>query len=344
MPELREFPHRRYNPLRREWVLVSPQRTRRPWQGALETLPPERLPEYDPECYLCPGNRRAGEAHNPSYTGTFVFDNDFAALLPEAPDAEQSDHPLLRARTEAGICRVVCYSPRHDLALSQLDQATIRQVVDCWVEQHRKLGSRPGMRWVQAFENRGAAMGASNPHPHGQIWASRSLPNEPTAELASQSAYHAEHGRCLLCDYLKVELDRQERVVFQEGAFACVVPFWAVWPFETLLVSTRHLSAFAELEAGEREGLASSLQRLTRLYDKLFQTPFPYSMGFHPCPTDADTATRQAWHFHAHFYPPLLRSATIRKFMVGYELLAEPQRDLTAEAAAERLRMGDGPP
>ncbi|NTV64214.1 MAG: UDP-glucose--hexose-1-phosphate uridylyltransferase [Oscillochloris sp.] len=333
------LPHRRLNRLTGEWVTVSPQRAARPWQGQVEALPPARLPAHDPGCYLCPGNQRAGGVFNPDYTGTFVFQNDYSALLPDtptSPDIETADLPLLAAESARGICRVVCFSPRHDLTLAGMEQPAIRAVVDTWAAQYVELGALDWVRHVQIFENRGAMMGASNPHPHGQIWGEERLPNEPAKELAQQRAYLAAHGRCLLCDYLALELAHGERLVCQNEHFVALVPFWAVWPFETLVLPRIHCATLTDLPAAARDGLADLLQQLTRRYDALFQVSFPYSMGFHQRPTDGGIYPE--WHLHAHFYPPLLRSATIRKFMVGYELLGQPQRDITPEAAAARLR------
>jgi UDPglucose--hexose-1-phosphate uridylyltransferase len=335
-------PHRRMNLLTGEWVLVSPHRTQRPWQGQVETPPPAERPTYDPECYLCPGNTRAGGVVNPAYTTTFVFDNDYAALLPDAdPASYRLGHadtapPLLIAEGERGICRVVCFSPRHDLTLAQMSTAEIRLVVDVWAAQYEELGTIPWVNHVQIFENRGAMMGASNPHPHGQIWATASLPVEPAKELAQQRAYYGAHGRSLLLDYLELELRERERIVCANERFVALVPFWAVWPFETLVLPRTSRSALPDLDEAERDALADILRRLTRRYDNLFQTSFPYSMGFHQCPTDG--AAYPEWQLHAHFYPPLLRSATVRKFMVGFELLGMPQRDITPESAAARLR------
>jgi UDPglucose--hexose-1-phosphate uridylyltransferase len=327
-----EHPHRRCNPLTGEWVLVSPHRTQRPWQGQVEKAPPEERPAYDPECYLCPGNERAGGVRNPNYDSTFVFTNDFAALLPDTPPAH-SDQPLLRFESQPGTCRVVCFSPRHDLTLPEMAPADIRRVVDVWAEQVVELGQR--FRWVQVFENKGAMMGSSNPHPHGQIWALDTLPNEPTKEERQQRAYLAEHGHPLLVDYVKLESMRQERVVVENQHWLAVVPFWAVWPFETLLLPRRHVLRLPELDDAQRDALAEILKALLTRYDNLFEVSFPYSMGWHGAPTGPGEFAH--WQLHAHFYPPLLRSATVKKFMVGFEMLAEPQRDLTAEQAAARL-------
>jgi UDPglucose--hexose-1-phosphate uridylyltransferase len=325
-------PHRRLNRLTGDWLLVSPQRTDRPWQGQVERQPSEHRPRYDPDCYLCPGNARAGGARTPEYSSTYVFDNDFPALLPDIPPAEFDRDGLLVAESERGICRVVCFSPRHDLTLGQMSAEAIRRVVDTWTEQYTELG---GLDWVSnvlIFENRGAMMGASNPHPHGQIWADERLPTEVAKELRQQR----EYAGCLLCDYLARELADGERVVAQNDHFVVLVPFWAVWPFETLVLPRRHHGALPSLDPAERDGLADILRGVARRYDGLFGVTFPYSMGFHQQPTDA--ADHPEWHLHGHFYPPLLRSASVRKFMVGYELLGQPQRDITPESAAQRLR------
>jgi UDPglucose--hexose-1-phosphate uridylyltransferase len=331
-----EHPHRRFNPLTREWILVSPHRAKRPWQGQVESLPPENKPQYDPQCYLCPGNTRVNGAKNPNYESTYVFDNDFPALLTDSPEGNYQPHPLLHAESERGTARVVCFTPRHDLTLAQMDTATIRHMVEAWIGQYAELAQKPHIGYVQVFENRGAMMGASNPHPHGQIWASEHLPQEVIAEDTSQREYWQQNGRSLLSDYLAEELRLGERLVYQNDGFAVLVPFWAVWPFETIIISKRHVTAMADLNDSERDDLADALRNLTVRYDNLFQTSFPYSMGFHPRPVLEGNWLH--WHFHAHFYPPLLRSATVRKFMVGYELLGTPQRDITAEQAAGRLR------
>jgi len=340
--DLKAHPHRRFNPLTREWVLVSPHRTQRPWLGQVERLATESEPNYDPNCYMCPGNTRATGAHNPLYTTTFVFDNDYPALLAGTPEGEmpEGSHAqkdgLLQARSERGICRVVCFSPRHDLTVAKMDQAGLRGVVEVWTEQYRELGALPFINHVQIFENRGAIMGASNPHPHCQIWANANLPNESAKELGALGAYQQAHGSCLLCDYLALERQQGERLVTENDHFSALVPFWAVWPFETMLISKRHITGLDASADEERHGLADILKRLTTRYDHLFEVSFPYSMGFHQRPTDGQPYPE--WHLHAHFYPPLLRSATVRKFMVGYEMLATPQRDITAETAAVRLR------
>jgi len=329
-------PHRRFNPLTREWVLVSPHRTKRPWLGRIEKTAPASLPAYDPTCYLCHGNVRADGATNPKYSGTFAFDNDFAALLPDAPPFDSSEGDLLVARAEKGICRVICFLPRHDLTIPRMSLDEVCDVIRVWTEEFTRLGSIEWVRHVQIFENRGALMGASNPHPHCQIWANASLPVLPGRELSSFRDYREKKSSCLLCDYLHLELQRGERLICENDGFAVVTPFWAVWPFETLLISKRHFSSMQELADSETRHLADILRRITTRYDNLFETSFPYSMGFHQRPTDGKE--HPEWHFHAHFFPPLLRSASVRKFMVGFELLGMPQRDITAETSAERLR------
>jgi UDPglucose--hexose-1-phosphate uridylyltransferase len=334
--DLASQPHRRFNPLTREWVLVSPHRAQRPWQGQVESLSPEVVVGYDPGCYLCPGNVRAGGGSNPAYTGTFVFDNDFAALKPDTKAVEVQEKGLLVARSETGRCRVVCFSPRHDLTMARMSVGELRRVVDTWTQEFSALASDPKIQSVQIFENRGAVMGCSNPHPHGQIWANQSLPNELTKELAAFSEYRQSHGATLLRDYVELELDKQERLVCANEHFVLLVPFWAVWPFETLLVSRRCVSALDQLMDQERTALADMLRQTTVRYDNLFRTSFPYTMGFHQRPTDGEDHSE--FHLHAHFYPPLLRSAAIKKFMVGYEMLAMPQRDITPETAAQWLR------
>ena len=312
---------------------------RRPWQGQVEPLPDEARPAHDPSCYLCPGNARAGGARNPDYRATFVFDNDFAALRPEVPVvptvAVEGDD-LLVARAEPGVCRVVCFSPRHDLALPDLPPAGVRAVVDVWADEYARLGARDDVSHVQIFENKGEAMGASNPHPHGQVWAQRSVPALPAREGERLAEHRARHGRTLLEDYLRVELGREERIVCANDGWVALVPFWAVWPFETIVLPRRPAPHLAGLDDAERNALADIVGRLTRRYDALFGVSFPYSAGFHQAPTDG--AAHPEWHLHLHVLPPLLRSATVRKFLVGYEMLGEAQRDLTPEAAAARLR------
>jgi len=336
MKKLFETPHRRLNLLTGEHVLVSPHRAKRPWQGMTDSPPPAARPPYDPGCYLCPGNERAGGARNPEYKGIFVFDNDFAALLPDAAPAAPDSEPLLRAEPERGVCRVLCYSPRHDLTLGDMDSQSVRRVVDAWTDQYTELAAKPWIRHVQIFENNGPMMGASSPHPHGQIWANQNVPNEPAKETARQAGHREARGSCLLCDYLALEEERRERIVCRNGSFTALVPFWAVWPYETMVLPRTHRGALPDLTGPERDGLADILPRLIRAYNRVFDAPFPYSMGFHQRPTDR--GGHPEWHLHIHFYPPLLRSATVRKFMVGYEMLAQPQRDISPESAAGQLR------
>jgi len=331
-----EHPHRRRNLLTGEWVLVSPHRTKRPWQGQVEKGTPDNRPVYDPKCYLCPGNERAGGKHNPQYTSTFVFENDFAALLPDGPRGDVSEGQFFQMEAETWRCRVICFSPRHDLTLPEMAVTDIRRVVDVWAEQVIQLGSLPDVNYVQLFENKGAAMGASNPHPHGQLWANHSIPQEPAKEDLQQRAYYAAQGRPLLLDYLSAEVAAADRIVVENSAWVALVPFWAVWPYETLLLPRRHVVQLPDLTSEERDALADILKRLLTRYDNLFETSFPYSMGWHGQPTDGQQHPH--WQLHAHFYPPLLRSATVKKFMVGYEMLGNPQRDITAEQAAARLR------
>jgi UDPglucose--hexose-1-phosphate uridylyltransferase len=324
--------------LTNEWILVSPHRALRPWQGQVEKTPSAVEPQYDPECYLCPGNARAGGVRNPDYRGTFVFDNDFAALRPNV-DSERLDFGgkgLLVAEGEAGICRVICFLPRHDLTLATMQQNEIEQVVRTWKQQFAELGALPQIQHVQIFENRGAMMGASNPHPHCQVWATRSIPEAVAKESAAQQHYLQNHGTCLLCDYGEIELQQKARLVCSNRHFLAVVPFWAIWPFEILLCSRRHLGSFLDFTEGEVSSLSSILRQITATYNLVFDVPFPYSMGFHQTPSDRQT--HPEWHFHAHFYPPLLRSASVRKFMVGFEMLGTPQRDITPEMAAQRLQ------
>ena len=338
MPDfsLTDHPHRRFNALTGEWVLVSPHRTKRPWSGQVEDVPPDTRPEYDPKCYLCPGNTRADGSVNPKYESTYVFDNDFAALLPDTPEGEVREGELLLASAEQGLCRVICFSPKHNLTLAQMTPEQILPVVNVWAEQTAEIGARPEIGYVQVFENKGAMMGCSNPHPHGQIWATRHVPNEPAKELARQKAYERKHNSCLLCDYAALELKRSERVVCANRHFVAVVPFWACWPYETLVIARRHCGDIPALTPAQRRGMAELLSTLTGAYDKLFKVSFPYSMGWHQQPTDG--GEYPFWHLHAHFYPPLLRSATVRKFMVGFEMLGTPQRDITPEAAGKTLR------
>lgn len=340
---LSDQPHRRFNALSGEWVLVSPHRTQRPWLGKTEAVPGAVAPRYDPSCYLCPGNARAGGQRNPDYAGTFVFDNDFPALL-DAPAGTAAGlqlpgNPLQRAELHAGVCRVICYSPRHDLTLAELPVDEVGKVIATWAQQSRELSAHWG--WVQIFENKGEIMGASNPHPHGQIWAGDFLPTAAARELAQQTKWLQAKGSSLLVDYAALECSQGERLIVQDEHWVALVPWWAVWPFESMLLPRRQVNALSDLTAAECGSLAVILKRLLAAYDRLFEVPFPYSFGWHAAPSGPECAAAgyaAAWQLHAHFYPPLLRSASVRKFMVGYELLAEAQRDLSAEQAAERLR------
>ncbi len=329
-------PHRRWNPLLQDWVLVSPHRTDRPWQGQMETPAAPAALTYDPKCYLCPGNLRAGGHQTPVYSDTYVFENDFAALTMNVAPESRDEDGLLIAESEPGLCRVICFSPRHDLTLAKMDVPAIRKVVDVWAAQVEELEGRSEIHYVQIFENRGAMMGASNPHPHGQIWATHSLPNEITAELKGQRDYLQSHGTSLLPAYLALELAAGERVVVENEHFVVLVPYWAVWPFETLVLPREPAARLTDLSDAARSGLADILKQLTAAYDAVFDVSFPYSMGIHGAPADGES--HPEWQMHLHFYPPLLRSATVRKFMVGFELLASPQRDITPESAAETLR------
>jgi len=339
-------PHRRFNALTGEWVFVSAQRTERPWQGAVEVAAtPVRGGSYDPDCYLCPGNARAGGARNPPYTSTYAFDNDFPAFLPvsgdDAPEPEPRDGAwpqvsasLFRAQAQRGVCRVLCFSARHDRSLAELAVAEIRAVVELWVQQVEELSR--AWRCVQVFENKGASMGASNPHPHGQVWASDFIPTQIEKEATRQLAWREQTGEALLLCYAREESRRRERIILESPHWLVVIPWWALWPYETLLLPQRARTTLPELAAEEREDLAQTLKQLLMGYDALFSAPFPYSFGWHGAPSGA--GCESGWQLHAHIYPPLLRSAAVRKFMVGYEMFAEGQRDLTPEEAAERLR------
>ena len=327
-------PHRRKNILTGEWVLVSPHRTKRPWQGKKDKPQQAELLDYDPSCYLCPGNERAGGAKNPDYSGTYSFQNDFAALL-EGPE-ESFKEGLLEAESESGICKVICYSPNHSLTLPLMEERDIEKVISLWQKEYTDLGSDPNINHVQIFENKGAIMGCSNPHPHGQIWAQRSIPQEVQKKVVRQKSYWDQNNSSLLGDYLKQELNSKERIVLENESFVALVPYWAVWPFEAMIVPKRHVTSILELSQQEVSDYASILKALTTRYDNLFETSFPYSAGIHQAPTDGKDNSH--WHMHMSFYPPLLRSAEVKKFMVGYEMFANPQRDITAEQAAKRLR------
>ena len=335
--DINEDPHRRYNPLINEWVLVSPHRSKRPWQGQNETISTIELPEYDPTCYLCAGNVRANGEVNPAYENSFVFENDFAALKQEAIDFEgNTENSFFKAQPERGISRVVCFSPKHNLTLPEMAVEGIVNIIHTWQKEYTDLGNVDYINHVQIFENKGSVMGCSNPHPHGQIWAQSSLPTEVEKTHNNLKAYFEKHGTNLLQDYLKEELKLKERVVVENDHFAALVPFWAVWPYETMIISKRHISKITEFTEDEVAAFAAILKQLTTRYDNLFETSFPYSSGIHQAPTDGEA--HPEWQFHMHFYPPLLRSATVKKFMVGYEMMGESQRDITAEKSAQMLR------
>ncbi len=333
---IEEHPHRRLNPLTNDWILVSPHRAKRPWQGQVEKAISDERPKHDPTCYLCAGNERAGGKFNPDYKGTFVFTNDFSALLNDTPKGEFNEGSLFQAKSESGICKVICFSEDHSLTIPEMEVKDIRSVVDVWCEQFEELSNVDFINYVQIFENKGAIMGCSNPHPHGQIWSSSSVPAEPAKESETQKAYFEKYGTTLLGDYLKAELQKKERLLVENEHFVALVPYWAVWPFETMIISRRPVQNILQLTDAERTGLADIYKQLTVRYDNLFEVSFPYSSGLHQAPTDGKD--HPEWHLHMHFYPPLLRSASVKKFMVGYEMLASPQRDITAEQAAHRLR------
>lgn len=329
-------PHHRINILTGEKVLVSPHRNNRPWQGKIEDLTPDSRPSYDPSCYLCPGNERADGTINPAYKDTFIFTNDYSAILESTPEGEFNHSDLLLATAERGICKVITFSPRHDLTLPEMELAEIRKVVDLWQKEFDEHAQKDWIKYIQIFENKGAIMGCSNPHPHGQIWSQSSLPNEILIETARQKEYYEKNGRSLLKDYVDLELSLQERIVINNEYFVALVPFWATWPFETLIISKRHCQNILDFTEEEKEDLARTLQELTIRYDNIFNTSFPYSAGIHQSPVN--DGHHEEWHWHMHFYPPLLRSATVKKFMVGYEMLGSPQRDITPESAADIIK------
>ncbi|AVR46998.1 galactose-1-phosphate uridylyltransferase [Christiangramia fulva] len=326
--------HRRYNILTGEWILVSPHRTKRPWQGKTEESKAPQKATYDPGCYLCPGNERAGGEKNPNYKRPYTFVNDFSSLL---PDIEEFDYKegLLTAESERGICKVVCFSPDHSLTLPLMEVEDITEVIKTWKKEFQELSSHDFINYVQIFENKGAMMGCSNPHPHGQIWSQKSIPTEILKKSAKFKEYWEANQRSILADYLEQELEADERILEENEHFVALIPFWAVWPFEAMIIPKRHLQHIGELNESEEKAYAEILKKLTTKYDNLFKTSFPYSSGIHQAPTDGKD--HPEWHFHMSFYPPLLRSATVKKFMVGYEMFAGPQRDITAEQAAKML-------
>jgi UDPglucose--hexose-1-phosphate uridylyltransferase len=333
---IQQFSHRRFNILTGEWILVAPHRTKRPWQGHEEAKAEKNAIEHDPACYLCPGNTRANGTVNPDYRSTYTFVNDFSSIMPDIPEFAVDESSLIRAKSEKGLCKVVCFSPKHNLTLAEMDIPGLIYVIKTWQSEYKALGELPYINYVQIFENKGEIMGCSNPHPHGQIWAQESIPGEPAREQELQSAYHAKEKRSLLGDYLKIELEKKERIVYENNSFVSLVPFWAIWPYETMILPKRKVGNILQLTENEIADYADILKVVTVKYDNLFKVSFPYSAGIHQAPTDG--GVHEEWHMHMHFYPPLLRSATVKKFMVGYELLAEAQRDITAETSASILR------
>jgi UDPglucose--hexose-1-phosphate uridylyltransferase len=340
MFDLKEHSHTRLNILTGDWILVSPHRMKRPWQGKVEDLPKDDRSSYDSTCYLCPGNKRSDGSINPGYKDSFVFTNDFSALLSDIPQGEINKNDLLIAKSESGICRVICFSPDHGVTLPLMSKDSIKKVIELWQHEFAALSTDPNIKYIQIFENKGDVMGCSNPHPHGQIWASSSIPLELAKETAQQKIYFEKHGRSLLSDYVKTELQQKERIVVEDEHFVALVPFWAVWPYETMIVSKRHIQNIMQFTEEEKKSFAAILKKLTIRYDNLFNVSFPYSAGMHQMPVN--DGEHEEWHWHMHFYPPLLRSATVKKFMVGYEMLANPQRDITPELAAEKLRQLSG--
>lgn len=335
MFDSKEHSHRRLNILTGEWVQVSPHRSKRPWQGQVEKTEQERRPEHDPACYLCPGNARVGGEQNPKYESTYVFTNDFAALQSDIPaGGEQAG--LFQSKSERGICKVICFSPRHDLTIPEMEVGGIRQVVDLWIDECHELGGKDFINYIQIFENKGSVMGCSNPHPHGQIWSQESIPVEPLKKQTQQEQYFAVKHESLLSAYIAQELEAKDRMLYENDHMVVLVPYWATWPFEAMIVPKRHMTQIVEMTDDEKDAFAAAYQHLTIKYDNLFEVSFPYSAGIHQAPYDGKN--HQGWHWHMVFYPPLLRSATVKKFMVGYEMLANPQRDITAESAASRLR------
>ncbi len=331
-----EFPHRRYNPLTESWVLVSPHRSKRPWQGQVEKTIEDERPAHDPACYLCAGNKRSNGEINPDYTDVYAFTNDFSALLEYTPGQDFSDGELYKVKSESGVCRVVCFSPRHDLTIPEMSAEGVRKVVDLWINEYNSLSAHEDINHVQIFENKGFIMGCSNPHPHGQIWAQRSIPDEPLKKQIAQEKYYKKNGRTLLADYYQSEIIKGERILFENDRFVALVPFWAIWPFEAMIIPKRPASRITDMTEKEKDDFAAAYRQLTIIYDNLFETSFPYSAGIHQAPCDG--FPHPEWHWHMSFLPPLLRSATVKKFMVGYEMLANPQRDITPEKAAETLK------
>jgi UDPglucose--hexose-1-phosphate uridylyltransferase len=333
---IQQFSHRRYNILTGEWILVAPHRTKRPWQGHEETRTKKITVDHDPDCYLCPGNTRANGITNPVYQSTYTFVNDFSALTGNIPDFEKNESSLLVARSEKGLCKVVCFSPKHNLTLAEMEAGDLKTVIETWQAEYKSLGDLPYINYIQIFENKGEIMGCSNPHPHGQIWAQETIPVEPAREQEHQLQYFLNENSSMLADYVKLELNKKERIIYENDTFVSLVPFWALWPYETMIIPKRNIQHLLQLSPNEIIDFAEMIRVITVKYDNLFKISFPYSSGIHQAPTDGKA--HEEWQMHMHFYPPLLRSATIRKFMVGYELLAEAQRDITAESSAAILR------
>ena len=332
---LQDYSHKRFNILTGEWVLVSPHRAKRPWQGQNEEISNEKRPTHDPNCYLCSGNTRVNGEKNPKYNDVLVFTNDFAALQTTSPKFAVNEG-LLKAESEQGICKVICFSPDHSKSLADMSVENINKVVKTWQNQYTELGSNNMINYVQIFENKGAVMGCSNPHPHGQIWSQSTLPNEVDKKDQQQRTYFSENNTSLLGDYLKQELEANERIIYQNDDFVVLTPFWAVWPFETMIIPKKQYINITKISEQESLNFADAISKITKAYDKLFDCSFPYSSGIHQSPTNGKI--NDYWHWHMSFYPPLLRSATVKKFMVGYEMFGSPQRDITAEYAAKKLR------
>tara|TARA_R110002049_G_scaffold203703_2_gene374276 strand:+ start:2011 stop:3036 length:1026 start_codon:yes stop_codon:yes gene_type:complete len=333
--DLQDYSHKRFNILTGEWVLVSPHRAKRPWQGQEEVVANEIRPSHDHNCYLCAGNKRINGEQNPDYNDVFVFTNDFAALQKTSPKFSITEG-LLKAESELGICKVICFSPNHALSLADMLIENIDKVVKTWQKEYNDLGSNDIINYVQIFENKGTAMGCSNPHPHGQIWSQSTLPNEVDKKDQHQKAYFNTNRTSLLGDYLKQELKAKERIIYQNEDFVVLTPFWAIWPFETMIIPKKHQNNISELTDNESYLFADAISKITKAYDKLFECSFPYSSGIHQSPTNGQP--NEHWHWHMSFYPPLLRGSTVKKFMVGYEMFGSPQRDITAEQAVDRLK------